>query len=402
VDAANFSAAATRGSEVEDLTGKIGNLQASLQSAVLELEDAAGAASQLKERQDGLRASLAALAAGRLKAAEEVGQLSKQQLAEIKHLAKIPPGMLRRLLLMLWLLLHGDRFRGRQAVQVDECRDWHRCQRMLADDGFVSHILNFDPSVLEQLPKVVAYIESCLCLSGGTDEAAVPEPSPQPAGLDPEDERPALSARSDVPQQAAVLRSPFGPRPTMRRPSAMECLPPGAFASSSCPSSPKLVNKAPGAPFRLLRAATSALPPVPGVQAVARASAPCGALIRWMRELLFEHRQRPGVLQDIKVVEAQLKRAQERQSSAEKCVASVEADIARTRFSVAAREAEQLRNEEAVREQDLRQRELGQLRASMRNEPLDAKLKKCGLEAEIVACQVRRFGKLGPLEVRRA
>lgn len=402
------AAAAGHGPELESLRRKVLSLEVRLQDELLpQLEEAANASSQHKERLESLHGALTALANGRLAAAEEVRRLTKQQLAEIKHLAKDPPGILRRLLLMLWLILHGERFRGSKAVQVDEFRDWPRCQRMLADEGFVSHILNFDPSSLEHLPKVTAFIESCFRLIGIADQAASPEPpsqcaSPEPADivrpetapLDKEEGKPVVTPVAKV----MAPRLPSGAPPAKRRPS----LTPGSPSNRSVPSSPASIKRVFANAPRTCR--TARLPPLSGVQAVARASAPCGVLIRWMRELMLEYRKRRHVLEDMSAVEEQLVEAQERRSCAEKFAASVEADLARTKFSLAVWEAEQLRSEELSREHERRQLELGQLRKTVRNERLEEAIKKSGfnLEAEIVSYQVRHCKKLGQVETRNS
>eukprot|EP00931_Biecheleriopsis_adriatica_P043600 TRINITY_DN24921_c0_g1_i1.p1 TRINITY_DN24921_c0_g1~~TRINITY_DN24921_c0_g1_i1.p1 ORF type:complete len:718 (+),score=163.42 TRINITY_DN24921_c0_g1_i1:51-2204(+) len=90
---------------------------------------------------------------------ESAGQaitVSNGQLAEVKNMRN-PVDVIRRTLAATWLLLHAQRFEGRQ-VNFDEIRDWTCCQNMLADDNFIASIQGFQPSELDSAPHVPHYV----------------------------------------------------------------------------------------------------------------------------------------------------------------------------------------------------------------------------------------------------
>jgi len=125
-----------------------------------QLAEAAKVACNLRSRADELRASLEAISQARREATEEVGRLTKKQLSEIKQLTRSPPECVRRTIAGSWMVLYGDRFRGKLSIQFDATKDWSKCQRMLADDNFVSRILSFDPACFDDIPAVPLHIAS--------------------------------------------------------------------------------------------------------------------------------------------------------------------------------------------------------------------------------------------------
>ncbi|CAE8587237.1 unnamed protein product, partial [Polarella glacialis] len=125
------------------------------------LREASKAAAAPRRRAEELTDALEALAAARCLATEQVGQLAKRQLSEIRQMMRSPPDAVKRTLAAAWLLLNCERFRSSKAasaIRFDETADWPRCQRMLADEGFVNVVLSFDPRRLDDAPFVPLHV----------------------------------------------------------------------------------------------------------------------------------------------------------------------------------------------------------------------------------------------------
>lgn len=235
-----------------------------------------------------MKSQLEVLSQNRQEATEQLGSITKRQLAEIKQLIRSPPDLIRRTLVAAFMLLHSERFRGRTTIQFDEQKDWPRCQRMLADEGFIGLILNFDPSVLSEVPHVPRHVASHFFgLGGGL------------GGHSGED-------------------SPYS-----------------RVASKEKDTSP--IRRSPTAVFR--RSSTMAAPKPPlDEQTVAHASAPCGALVRWMLELVQEYIQREKLEKDLAGVQSSLVEAEATAAQLEGDVAVEEAALCRARDSAAEQE----------------------------------------------------------------
>lgn len=161
-----------------------------------------------RRRCEDLREAITRLGEARAKAAEEVGGLSKRQLAEIRQLLRSPPEAVKRILAACWLLLHCQRFKDKpiSAVRFDEKTDWPRCQRMLVDEGFIASVLSFDSKQLEEVPNVPACVAQNLGFS--------------PPGVAPK-ARPSLRRSATVPVKppldlASVLRASEPCAPLLR------------------------------------------------------------------------------------------------------------------------------------------------------------------------------------------
>eukprot|EP00439_Symbiodinium_sp_Y106_P071690 s50_g12.t4 len=237
------------------------------------LTEASAAAVPARAERTELQKALDSLADARLRAAEEVGGLSKKQLAEIRQLLRSPPDPVKRTLAAAWLLLHCHRFKEKpaSAVRFDEKADWPRCQKMLVDEGFVSSALNYDAKQLDEAPAVAAHVATAyLGLSTGTSSAPAPGASAKPA----------LRRSATVPVKA---------------------------------------------PLELA--------------AVARASAPCETLLRWVQELVAEHVSRLKLQEALRSAEAKAAEAEAAEAKAEADVAEAEASLGRLREALSAEEA---------------------------------------------------------------
>jgi len=86
------------------------------------------------------------------------------------------------------------------------------------------------------------------------------------------------------------------------------------------------------------------------VESVARASEPCGALLRWLQELVVEHVERTKVLKELLALEAELVLADRREAALEGDAAEAESALARARGTLAEQERalERLQREQAA------------------------------------------------------
>jgi len=420
---------------VGDLHNKVASLETKLQHEVRpQLEEILLLAMELTSQVQSLQSELAAIASARQMACEKVGQLTKQQLAEIKQMARNPPSVVRRLLVLLWLLLHCERYQNRQAVKINENKDWPRCQRMLADDGFVSRILHFDPDSLGAVPKVLEHIEASFATvgpgNGSIDEEQQLVCSEEQESYPdrPSHPPPSRKARRILAWSSAAPADQDLPTPRgLPTPKSSDCdracgffLPltvpdpqrPGTGRTSTprskalSPRTPRSARAVPGhikdetvftpAVKSAREAHMDTLPPVLTIPSVARASAPCGVLFRWMQELVAESRQRLQIQKQLSAAGDELKVANERKSSAEAFAAALEAELSKARLALVALGAARERAEEIRAEHIRREAHLCQQRQALRNEKLDAGVRECiNLEKEILIYQVRRCNKLG-------
>jgi len=422
---------------VDELHNKVACLETTLQNEVHpQLEETLLLAMELTNRVQSLQSELATMASARLMACEQVGQLTKQQLAEIKQMARNPPSVVRRLLVLLWSILHCERFQKIPSVKINEQKDWPRCKRMLADDGFVARILNFDPNSLGAVPKVLEHVEASFASLGlgnhSNDEgeqlasskeqescperpshpvpsrharrivawsSAVPAEAPSKELPTPRGRQTAASKSGDCDWPCGFLL-PFG-MPELQRTSTPRS--PQTPRSQQTPRSVRGVSghlKEETLSSPVTKSARGArmdtLPPVLTIPAVARASAPCGVLFRWMQELVAESRERAQLQKKLNSVGIELKAANERKSSAEALAAALEAELSKARLALVSRGVARKRAEEIRTELIRKEAFLSQQRQALRNEQLDAGVKACvDLEKEILIHQVRRCNKLG-------
>eukprot|EP00933_Yihiella_yeosuensis_P045073 TRINITY_DN40381_c0_g1_i1.p1 TRINITY_DN40381_c0_g1~~TRINITY_DN40381_c0_g1_i1.p1 ORF type:complete len:626 (-),score=146.28 TRINITY_DN40381_c0_g1_i1:8-1843(-) len=151
------------GVSLETLRNEVLSLEAKLKDTLRpRLREATSAATSARSRVVELNKALEALAEARRQAAEQLGTLTKRQLSEIRQLLRSPPEAVKRTLAAVWLILNSGRFRGKpaSAVRFDDNADWPRCQRMLADEGFVASILSFDPACLDEVPTIPQHVAS--------------------------------------------------------------------------------------------------------------------------------------------------------------------------------------------------------------------------------------------------
>jgi len=173
---------------------------------------------------------------------------------------------------------------------------------MLVDEGFVARILAFDPARLDEVPSVPLHVASSYL-------------GMLPAEVEAGDLKGTLrrSERSESPAQRRPTRTSFARPP----------------AKSSAPKQPL------------------------DLEAVARASEPCGALLRWLRELVVEHVEREKLLKELAAVQAEIVPAEKREERLEGDTAEAESALARQRTALAERERA---HEQLLREQSAAQR----------------------------------------------
>lgn len=229
------------------------------------------------------QAELQALRAGSEAAAAALAQLGNRQLAEIKRLARSPPDSVRRTLSATWVLLHCDRYTGKTALDFDEAKDWARVQKMLCDDGFISQVLGFTVDRLDETPHAQRYLRALFWPCG--DQTPL---SPGPA-----------TARS-------AHRAAKG------------------SAGSRGPSRPRGHSSA----FDRGAQRPAVLKPLLSVEAVGRASKPCGTLCNWILALLTEQQSHSRLLLALQGAKAEVEGARQRVVRLRRAVAEAEAAAA--------------------------------------------------------------------------
>lgn len=271
------------------------------------LSAAQSEAVRLRTQREGLVSALSGLSEARQEATEQVRTITKRQLAEIKQLTGRPPESIKRTLVAAWILLHGDRFRGKPNVTFDEGKDWPRCQRMLADEGFVAMILNFDTALLDEVPHVPRHVAERF-FGMTADSGSRPSSRSGNTGGD------TLLATAAAAAASAASGSSSQRRRTSQNGeivSAASAPAIGRNRSSTTSSSSALQRSGTSvtvpqmSPHRRGSAGATLDKPLE-LSAVMRASTPCGALFRWMLELLREHLERERIRKELQLTDASL------------------------------------------------------------------------------------------------
>lgn len=257
--------------------------------------------SELSEATLEKRQAVEALAAQRRAAAEQLGTMNRRQLCEIRQLCRSPPENVKRTLAAAWLLLNASKFRGKPAslVQFEDGKDWNKCQKMLGDDSFINRILEFDTARLIELPQVMSHV--AVTYLGQTVKAPGQVPGQQTLDCS----RPTTASEQapsepsvHVDQPVTLGKIPMASRPSFRRTSTVAAL------------------------------KAKAVPPSPlELAAVTRASEPCGRLLLWMQRLLFEVVERKRLENELALLEAQLRSAEEKLAQEEMATAKAEAAL---------------------------------------------------------------------------
>eukprot|EP00747_Dinoflagellata_sp_TGD_P117221 gnl/TRDRNA2_/TRDRNA2_172557_c0_seq1.p1 gnl/TRDRNA2_/TRDRNA2_172557_c0~~gnl/TRDRNA2_/TRDRNA2_172557_c0_seq1.p1 ORF type:complete len:527 (+),score=121.19 gnl/TRDRNA2_/TRDRNA2_172557_c0_seq1:174-1754(+) len=391
---AEVAALGEAGRELATLRAEVLMLEGRLVEIRPRLAEGSKAVGELRPQMDQLRSKISLLGTGRQEATERIGQVTKRQLAEIKQLTRSPPDSIRRTLIALWLLLHADRFQGHPTVRFDEAKDWPRCQRMLADEGFIGRILDFSPELLDTVPHVPRHIASFYfgMSVGGNEQQR-------------EDAVPSSPARCTSPSGGGLLPSIVPTTPP----------PPRALSrASTTGSSPDLHGEAP-------RRSVSKSSSTPGrgtflvglqgmqhqpkapleVEAVSRASQPVGALLSWMLELIVEVMERARLQKELANVDAQLGAAEARRAAAENDAAEVEAALAKKKQLLAEKTQalEKLQQEQLAAQKAMRDmRKLEALAAPPMPKPTPTSTSSCKVTTAEPSVEVEVSGTMAHIE----
>jgi len=331
----------------EALRSEVSRLRQQLEELRPKLSTSQQEVARFRTQREGLLSAISGLSAARQEATEQVRKITKRQLAEIKQLTGRPPDSIKRTLVAAWLLLHGDRFRGSPKVTFDESKDWPRCQRMLADEGFVPLILNFDTAILDEVPHVVRYVaqrffgivvadsppssrgRSGSVLSGDAASGALAAAAATNVSVanTSADQRHIMSKRSSRMSQTGELLSGVSRGSLASAGNATNT--PGNLRQSR-------TSLSLGSPVNRRSSAAPAAPLEFG--AVSHASQPCGALFQWMLELLREHLERERLRKELQVTEASLAMADAESGRLESDVAELEASLAKAMLAAEERE----------------------------------------------------------------
>eukprot|EP00929_Paragymnodinium_shiwhaense_P071667 TRINITY_DN36416_c0_g2_i1.p1 TRINITY_DN36416_c0_g2~~TRINITY_DN36416_c0_g2_i1.p1 ORF type:complete len:595 (+),score=184.41 TRINITY_DN36416_c0_g2_i1:85-1869(+) len=274
----------------------------------------------LRKRQDALLAELERLGAARSQALEGIGSISKRQLAEVKQLTRSPPDSVRRTVVALYLLLRCDKFKGPKAVvKFDDNKDWPLCQKALADDSFINKVSGFDIGCLDSSPQVPLHIGTQIfgLLSGGQ----TPSKPSTPTGKSEKTDFLA-SGELSASRKLEALKAPSPP--ALSR------------ANSAVRSS---LNFKKGSSLYAAAAQVVGVKKFLDVEAVAYASAPCGALAKWVLEVVREHLARTRLLAELQRLEEELAEAEARKAELELQAAEADEALLRAQTALQAQEA---------------------------------------------------------------
>jgi len=248
-----------------------------------------------------------------------INGLTKAQIAEVRQLARNPPEHVRRALTAIWLVLNCDRFQGKSAVHLNESRDWLLCQKMMADNSFMSRIQAFDPSSLDEAPQLLLQVARTYFDFRDSDGA-----SHDPA-VDLRKSASEGSMRSSLPRRLSSLAS------TGLLQKTSSTLQAGLHMDGSLSTLRKIGLSTPA---RCRPLSTQRL----DVQDVQRADEPCGILLKWLRSLVLNRARRVCLLQEFTAAAKDLAAAEKACESAERLVADIQADISANQLQQARRE----------------------------------------------------------------
>eukprot|EP00931_Biecheleriopsis_adriatica_P066151 TRINITY_DN40557_c0_g1_i1.p1 TRINITY_DN40557_c0_g1~~TRINITY_DN40557_c0_g1_i1.p1 ORF type:complete len:442 (-),score=77.17 TRINITY_DN40557_c0_g1_i1:73-1398(-) len=284
----------------------VDHLKQQLSESRTSLSEMRRASEMHRARAEAIRGRVRSMEQGRIESQAEVASLSKLQLAEIKQLCNRPPEIVRRVLSACWILLHVKRFDGKKVVHFDERRDWRQCQKMLSDESFVDSILNYDSAPLQNAPHVLAHLRLVCFGLREPDEDSNPQPTCQGGASVPPSPSPSM--------QSSPPSSPMLPRPS-RSSSLCSLAPrrssgrlevPSAASRSSSRSSGRSSSRCSS------RSAASEIVPL-DMHAVTFACQPCGALFRWMQDILMHQRELERARSELVEIDAALVAAEERE-----------------------------------------------------------------------------------------
>lgn len=262
-------------------------------------------------------------------AGDKVGRITKMQLSEIKHLARNPPDAIRRTLIAAWILLHSQRFKGKFDVVFDEAKDWPRCQRMLADEHFIPHILNFDTTALCETPHVLWHVAWHFFGIGEKGSSASDEQPCRRANDRDGEMSIALLSHENRGSDRTTVFTPQSPAALNRvvQPGSQPAM---TWKDDSpmrrCGSAVALGRASLGNGTNLRRRKTElARKPPLDVDMVSHASQPCGALLLWMLELVREYGEEEKLRRQLHSIEKTLQEAEARLRRLESELEKVEA-----------------------------------------------------------------------------
>jgi len=316
--------------------------------------------------------------------------VTKLEIAEVRHLTRIPPEHIRRTLIAVWLVLNCERYRGKTSIQVDETRVWQLCQKMLGDNNFTSRLQQFDPTILDGIPYLTLYIaRTYLGFQGpdgktSSDESRLSAPDARPctsesairrlcsrrsassSSLTPispqkrlrEDQgglsrcsTPLLASQRSAsmsmlalgasPQKVSTspstdswsaLRAPTPLHtPSSHKQGSVRADPWAAVHAGSRVDTVRRIGLSPSRPASRLSSKNVVLAPL-DVEDVHYANGSCGALFQWLRELVLDRAKHVSLLQEIHSAKEDLAAAEKAHGLAEQRVQDLQDELRANRM----------------------------------------------------------------------
>jgi len=358
-------------------------LESRLQGEILPgLEAATRTLEEKKSRAAHLQNCMEAASAQSREKSLSLEGVKRLQLHEVRQLTRSPPEHVRRLLAAVWLVLNFDRFQGKTAVQVDEVRVWHLCQKMLGDNSFTSRLQAFDPTSLDEVPHLTLYIarnylgfqEPEVKLRESQESTSSPDflrsrpsttmsaaPSRHTGTMSKAASTGSLHKRSASKEFTTDAWSTLRNSTPQKRPSTQQsglrADPWAAVHSGAFLDTMRQIGLSPSRPST--GHGTTASRPSTGygtcarpsskfvilapleIEDVRHASEPCGALMQWLQDLVLERAKHASLQQERAHAVEEVAAAEKAQSLAEQGLLELRADLEAIR-------AEQLNQEQAI------------------------------------------------------
>jgi len=220
----------------------------------------------------------------------------------------------------IWLVLNCDRFQGKSAVHLNETRDWLLCQKMMADNSFISRIQSFDPSSLDETPQLLLQVARSYFDFRDSDVASpIQEVELRRSASEASMRSPSRQVSSHALVSMTLLqRTSSNHQAGLHMDGSLSTLRKIGLSSS---------------------VRSRALPKQPlDVQEVQHASEPCGALLKWLRSLVLHRARRVCLLRELAAAKAELATAEKAFAFAERLVADIQSDMSANQLQQARRE----------------------------------------------------------------
>lgn len=293
-----------------DLQNRCQKLELELEAKRKEVRLVSDQSTTVEQQIAAIEWRIALARAARVKAFETVQGLTRMSANEVKAMKNRPPSIVRRAIEAIFIVLSCRRWLPGAAETIqrlDVTKEWTSIQRMLSNDGFVQSVLHFDVAGLDATPHVAKYV-AAKYFPGLLQEATAPlqAPTEAPKSLPPVTARrapgtPAMTALAAEKESSAAWPSSARAGAAASLAPLEGLLPGMAAAVLTTPAATAAqVAQPPGSTPRrssenterrrrnsFSRKSSTEVETL-DLDAVEYASRACGAMVRWVWEVLRE------------------------------------------------------------------------------------------------------------------